>query len=328
MSAVNRAPSVVVATHERSALLARLVAAVEAQEPPPREMVIVDDGSRDGTWSEVQRLVATSSLRLVAIRFERNRGPAAARNAGWRAATADRLVFTDDDCVPQPGWLVALTDALSEHDLAQGRTLPDPDQGDNAGPFSRTMEVLAETGYYPTCNIAYRREVLERNGGFDETYRYPAGEDTDLAWRALESGARSTFVSDAVVLHDVRPSSWLVHVRDTTRWSGVVLAVRHHPRLRERFHRRWFWKPSHPPALLALAGLVAAAWSGPAGWPRTSYRVAALALVVPYVRYRTKVLPIAGGRRRVAVVPQALLADWAEIAVLAASSIRYHTLLL
>jgi len=319
--------SVVVATHERSALLARLVAAIEAQEPPPREVVIVDDGSEDGTWMELQRLAAISNLRIVPIRFDRNRGPAAARNAGWRAATADRVVFTDDDCVPLPGWLAALTNALDDHEVVQGRTLPDPAQGGNWGPFSRTMEVLTETGYYPTCNIAYRKETLERTAGFDEAYRHPAGEDTDLAWRALETGARSTFVPGAVVLHDIRPSNWLVHVRDASRWSGVVLAVHHHPRLRERFHRRWFWKPSHPPALLALAGFVGAAWGGPSRRSAIA-RVAALALVAPYVRYRMKVLPLAPGRRGLAAIPQGLAADWAEIAVLAASSVRYRTLLL
>jgi GT2 family glycosyltransferase len=259
------------------------------------------------------------------LRNARPRGPAAARNAGWRATDAPVVAFTDDDCAPAPGWLAALVAAVDDQgaDLAQGVTVPDPAQRAAMGAFSRTLEVTGPTGYFQTCNMAYRRVVLERLDGFDEGFRYPTGEDTDLAWRALESGASATFVPGAVVYHDVRPSSFAAHVRDTKRWEGVVLAVRKHPKLREHFHRRWFWKPSHPPALLAGAAVVLAARR------RGPWRAASLALALPYLRYRVTVLPLAAGpRRRYALVPLALIADLSEVGVLAAASLRYRTLLL
>jgi cellulose synthase/poly-beta-1,6-N-acetylglucosamine synthase-like glycosyltransferase len=209
--------------------------------------------------------------------------------------------------------------------MAQGQTLPDPAQASRRGPFSRTLEVTEATGYYQTCNMAYRRDVLERLGGFDERFRHPTGEDTDLAWRALEDGVDAEFVDAAVVYHDVRPSSFIAHLRDTRRWEGVVLAVRLHPRLRDRFHRRWFWKPSHPPAIAAAMGVALAVG------PHSSFarRLLGLALTAPYVRYRTQVLPLDGGpRRRVAAIPLALIADLAEVGVLASASARYRTLLL
>jgi GT2 family glycosyltransferase len=258
-------------------------------------------------------------------RLEQQSGPATARDVGWRAAKAPLVAFTDDDCVPQPGWLRALVDGLTHADIVQGQTLPDPVQRADHGPFSRTLEVTGESGFYQTCNMGYRRAVLEGVGGFDRSYRYPAGEDVDLAWRAIEAGASTRFVPDALVHHDVRPSSLLTHLRDTRRWEGIVLLVRRHPDLRRMFHRRWFWKPAHPPAIAALAGLLLVAASGGSG----RRRVAGLALLAPYIRYRTRVLPIHPGRRRRYVyVPAGLVSDLAEVGVLAAASARYRTLLL
>jgi GT2 family glycosyltransferase len=317
--------SVVVATHQRRQLLARLVAAVEAQQlDAPYELVVVDDASSDGTWAELERLARQSPVPLTPLRLERNAGPATARNAGWRRARAPLIAFTDDDCVPQPGWLDALVAALADAELVQGATLPAPEQVGNHGPFSRTLEVRAENGYYQTCNMGYRRELLEALGGFDERFRHPAGEDTDLAWRARERGARTAFAADAVVHHDVRPSSFTVHLRDLWRWEGVVLTLRLHPQLRSHIHRRWWLRRSHPPAVLAVAGVVAAA-----GGRRPWVRLAALALLVPYVRYRATVAPLRGGpRRRLAVIPLALASDLTEVGVMAIASARYRTLVL
>lgn len=317
--------AVVVPTHDRAGRLARLVAALEAQETSrPFTVVIVDDGSQDGTWALLERLASSARVPLLPRRIENGRGPAAARNLGWRATDAEVVAFTDDDCVPTPGWLEALAAAADRAGMAQGTTLPDPAQASTRGPFSRTLEVTEESGYYQTCNMAYRRDVLERLSGFDERFRHPTGEDTDLAWRAIEDGTRAEFVPHAVVHHDVRPSSFVSHVRDTRRWEGVVLATRLHPKLRGRFHRRWFWKPSHPPAIAAAGGVVLAATAR-----RRSTRLIGALLSVPYVRYRARVLPLEGGpRRRLAVIPLALVADATEVAVLAAASVRYRTLLL
>jgi glycosyltransferase involved in cell wall biosynthesis len=318
--------SVVVATHDRVRLLARLVGALEAQEGAgPFEVIIVDDASADGTWDELQALAQAARVPVRPLRLPRNSGPATARNAGWRAARAPIVAFTDDDCVPRPGWLAALLGALDRADLVQGRTLPAPEQVSAHGPFSRTLEVTSETGFYQTCNMGYHRPLLERLGGFDERFRHPTGEDTDLAWRARQQGARSTFESTALVHHDVRPSSFLTHIRDTARWEGVVLAVRLHPSLRGHLHRRWFWKDSHPPAILAAGGIALGA-----RWDATAVaRLVGLGLVFPYIHYRLRSSPLRGGpRRRVAAIPAALVADLAEVAVMTAASVRYRSLLL
>lgn len=317
--------SVVIATHQRCALLPRLVRALEAQRGPCRfEVLIIDDASQDATWAELGRLAASAQVPLRPLRLERPAGPAAARNAGWRAARSPLVAFTDDDCVPQPDWLETICQGLTRFDIAQGATLPNPEQYGNRGPFCRTMEVTSETWSYPTCNIGYRRTLLKQLNGFDERFRYPAGEDVDLAWRAVDAGAQITFLAEAVVFHDVRPSSFVVHLRDTVRWEGMALAVARNPRLRTVLCLRWFWKPSHPLVLLALAGIVLASLS----WHSVASSWAAAA-VAPYLVYRVAVQPLRGSRRQqLTCVPLAFVTDLAEVAVLLAASVRYRTLLL
>jgi glycosyltransferase involved in cell wall biosynthesis len=315
----------VVATHGRAALLPRLVGGLERQVGAPAfEVVLVDDGSTDDTWQTIQRLEATSSLPVRGVRMAAQSGPAAARNAGWRAATGELVAFTDHDCVPQPRWLATLAAALADADVAQGATLPDPAQEHLLGPFARTMDVRSETGYYQTCNVGYRRSVLESVGGFDDDLRQ-AGEDVELATRAIAAGATTTFRDDAVVHHDVRPSSLRAHLRGTLRWGGIVLAVRKQPALRAKLYHRVIWKRSHVPAVAAAAGVVMAL-----GAKSSVGRMAGLAAAVPYVRYRLAVqpLPHTAPSDRVVLLPQALVADLAEVGVLAVASARYRCVVL
>jgi glycosyltransferase involved in cell wall biosynthesis len=318
--------SVVVATHDRADMLCRLVGSLEVQQDVgPFEVVVVDDASRDATWSVLQDLAGSSRVPIVPFRLARNAGPATARNVGWRAARAEMIAFTDDDCIPQPGWLRLLVQGLSDFELVQGWTTPIPEREAGRGPFARSLWIHEEDGRYQTCNIAYRRAILERLGGFDEGFRSPYGEDADLAWRAKELGARSSFEPAAIVHHEVYPSSYRAYLGDTKRRSGVVRAVGRHPGLRDHLHSRWFYRSSHPPALLAALGIGLAV----AGSRSSRWWGSALLLGLPYLRHRLVVdrLPCRP-QNQPAAIGLALVADLAEIGVLVKSSIRYRTLVL
>lgn len=317
--------SVVIATHDRRARIARTLDALAVQVgAPPFEVVVVDDGSADGTYASLQAR-SGDPYPLTVLRQDPNRGPATARNLGWRTAKAPLVCFTDDDCTPEPGWLAALATAASGVDIAQGRTIPDPDQAANRGPFSRTMTVPFEEGFYETCNIAYRRDLLEQLDGFDQGFRYPYGEDTDLAWRARELGARTTFVDAAVVRHEVWPSDYRAQLRDMRRRDGLVLMYAKHPQLRRHFRRKLFFREIHPATTvtaLCLAVLVARP-----GSIRRWAVAASSGLWYAWMCRRARPNPPRRSGWAV-VVPLAFVADAYEIAVMARASVKYRTILL
>jgi glycosyltransferase involved in cell wall biosynthesis len=321
--------SVVIPAYNRAHLLPPLVKALEAQrDVGPFETIIIDNASDDDTYDVLTDLAKTAAIPIRVLRMPENRGPCAARNQGWRAATAPVIAFTDDDCLPDEGWLAALLQHVETAELVQGRTETDPTDPRPIGPFGRTVEIRAEHGHYETCNLAYRRDLLERLGGFDEDFhRLPGGpvtwgDDTDLGWRARESGATTAFADDAVVYHALRPSNFRRHLQEITRHDGLVLTLRRHPQLRDYYFHRYWFNAAHPPALAAgVAGLLLAAR------PRSPLRwlVAAIAGGV-YARVCMKTRHGPARRRYWARdIPLSLIADLFEIAVFARASVRYRT---
>jgi GT2 family glycosyltransferase len=158
--------------------------------------------------------------------------------------------------------------------------------------------------------MLYPRAVLERLGGFDEAFPAPAGEDTDLGWRALAAGVEVRYAPDALMWHAVHQPGWRGLVRDAPRWGSAIRLVRNHPDIRRHFHHRYFWKPSHERLLLAAAGVALAR--------RTSG--ASLAAVVPWLLvHRPDPLT---------TLPAHLAIDAAEVVALARGSVVARTLLL
>jgi len=314
----NPTVSVVIATHGRARLLAETLDALDAQEGPSFEVVVVDDDSPDDT-SEMAAARGVKALRV------RRGGPGRARQAGWQAAAGSVIAFTDDDCVPTPQWLAELIAPIvrGDADFVQGRTLPRPDQLHLRGPWSRTQRIVSEKGFYETCNIAYRRDALERLGGFSPEYEGPftSGEDCDLAWRAKKAGYRSAFAPDALVHHAVWPSSYRERIRNIRRREMVVRVVRDHPEIRALLYRRYFFRSSHLRTLVAIGGLVGA--GSVRRWLPAA--IAGVTTIGYVVRTRDRPQPAA---RRVLQLGQIVTVQLLELAVFIRSSIRHRTLLL
>jgi histidinol-phosphate phosphatase family protein len=142
-------------------------------------------------------------------------GPAAARNLGWRRATAEWVAFLDDDVVPGPGWLAALA-----HDLdrlpagvaaSQGRVRVPLPAGRRPTDWERNVRGL-ETARWATADMAYRRAVLAEVGGFDERFPRAYREDADLGLRVVRAGYRIVG-GERVVEHPVRAAGWAVSLR-------------------------------------------------------------------------------------------------------------------
>jgi GT2 family glycosyltransferase len=253
---MTRAPavSVVVATRNRAARLRVLLDSLAAQEGPRFETIVVDDASDDDTPHVLER----SGVR--GMRMDARSGPGAARNAGWRAGSGGLVAFIDDDCVAQPGWLASLhaAHARDAEAIVQGRTEPDPRELHRLGAFARSQSVTAPGPWLQTCNIAYPRALLERLGGFDESFATAPGEDTDLGWRAIEAGSRVIYEPAALSWHAVHVPGALDLIRASQRWAGSVRNVARHPQLRSALHRGVFWKVAHERLLVAAAGALLA----------------------------------------------------------------------
>jgi glycosyltransferase involved in cell wall biosynthesis len=320
------AVSVVVPTFNRAELLRPLAEALNAQDGVGDfEVLFVDDGSTDATSATLEEVLTSAKVPMRVLRTtSSNGGPAAARNVGWRAARAPLVAFTDDDCIPQFGWLAGLADAFDGANIVQGLTEVDPRQADGSGPFARLIVITDFSWKFETCNVAYSRELLERLGGFDEGFPLPFGEDIDLGWRAMALGARTTWKPEAVVLHRVEKSGsrvrdWVNWIRYARRCEFAGLTVQKHPGLRAHLYGRCFYKPYHLHTLLALAGLLLA---------RRAPRSGAL-LALPWVYYRTSVDPRRAPRKWLwAVLPMGFVVDATEVLSTIRGAIRYRTLIL
>lgn len=194
--------SVIIPVYRRADWLTKCLDALLVQvTAQPFQTVVVDDGSPNA--DEIRAVVDSARGRGLEITFCRkpNGGPAAARNHGIRLATGSIVCFLDDDSVPDPSWLaemMAFFDKNPEVGLVNGRTCS----------FDRTnpLPLLLEREVYPeknwaTCNIAYRRPILEALGGFDENFPEPSWEDNDLGLRSRWAGYLHEYHSGAVVYH-------------------------------------------------------------------------------------------------------------------------------
>jgi len=280
----------VIATRGRPDRLRALLDSLDAQEVPV-EVIVIEDS--DG------------------------RGPAAVRNVGWRRSRGDLVCFLDDDVVVDPGWSRAMLDAHRANPGAvlQGRTEPNPREAHTQDAFSRSKAITALDWNLQTCNIAYPRALLERLEGFDERYRFASAEDTDLGWRARESGAATVFVDGARAWHAVQRFG-VVRLIARMRMKGdVARLTRRHPGVRHHYYRGIFWKRSHAFLPLALAGLAL----------RRRSRGASLALALPYARlYRQQHGSWPG---TLASLPGHAAVDAAEIGAVTAGAARFRTLL-
>lgn len=165
------------------------------------ELLVVDNGSRDGT----ARVLQNYGDRIVRLE-EATRGPGAARNAGLRGARGEVVAFTDADCRVDPDWLMEVVAPLDDPrvGIAGGTIRAIPPAGDieRFGELihdhRQAIEVF-EPPYAITMNWASRRAVLEELGGFDERFR--RCEDVDLSYRITQAGYTLAFAPDAVVYH-------------------------------------------------------------------------------------------------------------------------------
>lgn len=238
--------SVVVPTHDRRQVLPEVVAALEDQtEAPPFEVVVVDDGSSDGTWEWLEGHRARVELRRVR---QANAGPAAARNRGVAVARGRRVAFLGDDTVPAVDW-------LARHHQAWGRWR----DGRPVAVLGYTrwhrrirvtpfLEYINEEGFqfgyrlirdpselpfnlFYTSNVSLDRELLVAEP-FDEGFPHAAWEDIDVAYRLqARHDLRLVYAPEAVVEHDHPTDLGRFCRRQARVGAAAVALLERHPEL-------------------------------------------------------------------------------------------------
>lgn len=188
--------SIVVPTRDRPRQLEECLAALDRQSAATRlEIVVVDDGS--AASAEIETVVARHP-RARLVRLD-GRGPAAARNAGARAAGGDVLCFIDDDCFADEAWAERLAAAVARADAVGGMTL------DAGGPLAEAAELIAHAPaaaapFTPSNNLAGSRQLFVSEP-FDETFPDAAGEDREWCARIAGKGYLLAFEPQARVTH-------------------------------------------------------------------------------------------------------------------------------
>jgi GT2 family glycosyltransferase len=240
--------SVVVPCRNAATTAGDQLAALAAQEHAGDwELVVADNGSRDGTLD----LVRSWGARLPALRVVDARarpGAAHARNAGAAAARFDRLLFCDADDVVAPGWITAMERALRTDDFVASRyetrrLNPRWIQAARENPQDRGLNPYTYPPFLPHAGgggLGVLRRIHRSIGGFDE--ELAALEDTDYCWRLQLAGTPLVFVPDAVVHVRFR------HDLAGTFRQGVVYG-RSNVQIYQRYRQRGM--PRLPP----LAGL-------------------------------------------------------------------------
>ncbi|MCC3761863.1 HAD-IIIA family hydrolase [Glycomyces sp. TRM65418] len=227
--------TVVVPTVGRESLHTLLLALAAAEGPRPAKLILVDDRPRPDHLDLPPMPFRTGTLRSY------GHGPAAARNLGWRAADTEWIAFLDDDVIPGTGWFADLARDLDlvggEDGGSQGRIEVPPPEDHAPTDAERRTAALADARWI-TADMAYRRDVLQAVGGFDDRFTRAFREDSDLALRVVDAGWR---IAEGTrrTQHPARPKGFLSSVREQVgNADNALMRAKHGLTWRERCGER------------------------------------------------------------------------------------------
>ncbi len=198
--------SIIIPTYNRLSQIQATLESVYNQTFDDFEIIVVDDGSSDGT-SEFLDNVSRKNFSVV---HQNNRGPSAARNAGIRIAQGEIFVFTDDDCIVPNDWLSRFEKVFenTNADVVAGFV-----QNASKSVFSAISQYIinysvaylykmhTNTSFFTSNNIAYRKEVIKEVGGFDERFKNAGGEERLLNFKLILNGKKIVFEPEITVKH-------------------------------------------------------------------------------------------------------------------------------
>lgn len=200
--------SLIIPTYNRILKLFRLLKSLDKLNPMPDEIIIVDDNSTDETgelldkWKKI-KLEYHKEIILKST----NTGPAESRNLGIFQSRNDLIAFTDDDVVVHPKWIKSLTSRLlnADEEVVGVGGIVSSINNDILSRYyveHKILEAPKQLNYLPTVNCCFRKQPIIQIGGFDTTFSFAGGEDTDLGLRLKNKGYNFVKEKKAIVYHD------------------------------------------------------------------------------------------------------------------------------
>ena len=186
--------SLIIPTYNRLPYLKNCLRALKKQKFKNFEIIVVNDGSNDGTGNFLD-----SEKNLKVIQHKKNLGPSISRNDGAGFASADILVFTDDDCEPEENWLLEIVQSFKDSDFIFGRTVYV--RANYEGNFPERIVQNPDALWPMANNLAFKKNVFKKLGGFDSYFDKFHNEDSELAIRAVSKNYRFKRLPSALVYH-------------------------------------------------------------------------------------------------------------------------------
>jgi len=198
------------------------------------EIVLVDDGSSDGSLETIEDMVKSSIVRIKVIKLPVGRGCFHARNKGVEASEGEIIAFIDSDEIADGVWLKSLAQQHFKSEDEGGVIGNVITDNDEALILPLVVAPTDATGMSKgvvkagTCNVAYRKSILLEIGGFDEAFDPKWRGDSDLCLRVLETGLKIVHEPNAIVYHPVRKNSLRDIWKDGfKRYHDVLLYSKH-----------------------------------------------------------------------------------------------------
>jgi glycosyltransferase involved in cell wall biosynthesis len=223
--------TVVLCAHNEQRLIGFQLEALVRQSPQvPWEVVVVDNGSTDDTASISEGFADRLNIRVLQL-------PAPhlcrARNTGVLAARYPLIAHCDADDEVSEQWLEATVDGLQKHALVTGPLDEDALNQANVWrpsplPKDRLPRSNQHLPFAVGANIAYRRTVHSKIGGWNESYHSGGGDDVDFSWRAQYEGFEIGFCRDAIVRYRHRRSAWTFMRKFHGYGAADPLLFKHH----------------------------------------------------------------------------------------------------
>ena len=236
--------SIVIPVFNRGDLLAKVLDGLQKQTANVKkfEVLVCDDGSTE----DLSPILDCFKDILPHLKYlkQSNKGPAATRNLGIRAAVTDKILFLDSDVLPQENLVNSLSTALDENaNWIGAEARVEPYDGEDSPLWD--APVCNSGGVYLTAAIIYQKSILEKIGGFDQAFLRAACEDVELATRAMKYGLIG-FVSETKVLHPRRKKNFHYYWRKREDWRYVLFVALRHGFI------GWSAKPTNFPRLRLL----------------------------------------------------------------------------